>query len=66
MINDFKSIILGTFDNKRQAYSNPSLYAHIRLTHKEINEKFLYGEQAYTYQLDKPYRQFVLEIIQES
>ena len=66
MINDFKSIILGTFDNRRQAYSNPSLYAHIRLTHKEINEKFLYGEQAYTYQLDKPYRQFVLEIIQES
>ena len=66
MISDFKSILLGTFDNKNQAYSNPSLFAHIRLTHKEIDSRFVYGEQSYTYQLDKPYRQFVLELLEES
>lgn len=65
MLDRFKSLLAGTFDNKRQAYSNPTLYAHIRLSHKDIGDGLFYGEQAYTYQLNKPYRQFVLEPVQE-
>ena len=65
MIDRFRSLLSGTFDNKRQAYSNPTLYAHIRVTHKDIGSGLFYGEQAYTYELNKPYRQFVLEPVQE-
>ena len=53
----------GKFENKIQAFSYPSKYAMIRVTHLPvISGEFLYGEQAYTYQLNKPYRQFVLRI----
>jgi len=65
MINRFKSLLVGTFDNKNQAYSNPTMYAHIRVTHVDINDGLFYGEQAYTYELNKPYRQFVLEPVQD-
>ncbi len=54
----------GRFENKIQAFSNPSKYAMIQVTHTAILEgEYLYGEQAYTYQLQKPYRQFVIQIV---
>jgi len=59
-------LLEGQFDNRIQALSNPSRFAYIRVTHTSIGNGKLYGEQAYNYKLDKPYRQFVLEIVQES
>tara|TARA_B100000902_G_scaffold43237_1_gene50935 strand:- start:4911 stop:5456 length:546 start_codon:yes stop_codon:yes gene_type:complete len=57
----------GKFENKIQAFSNPSKYAMIQVSHTAIMEgKYLYGEQAYTYQLQKPYRQFVLQIVRNA
>jgi CpeT protein len=66
MIERFKQYLEGKFDNKLQAFSNPTRYAHIRVTHVKINEDLFYGEQAYNYMLTKPYRQFVLKPIEEN
>jgi CpeT protein len=66
MINEFFRLIEGRFENKIQAFSHPSKYAYIRVTHVNLGEGLIYGEQAYNYQLNKPYRQFVLEPIQEN
>jgi len=61
-MNDlFKEYLIGIFSNKAQAFKNPSRYAHIRVTHVDIGDGLIYGEQAYDYQLGLPYRQFVLE-----
>lgn len=65
MIKEFFRLIEGKFENKIQAMSYPSQYAMIRVTHANIGNGLIYGEQAYNYQLDKPYRQFVLEPIEE-
>lgn len=65
MIEYFNELIVGAFENKIQAFSHPSKYAFIRVTHKDIGKGLFYGEQAYNYQLNKPYRQFVLEPIEE-
>ena len=61
MIKKFNQYLEGIFDNKLQAFSNPSRYAHIRVTHRKIDDNLFYGEQAYNYMLSKPYRQFVLQ-----
>jgi CpeT protein len=65
MIKDFFRLVEGKFENKIQAMSYPSQYAMIRVTHANIGNGLIYGEQAYNYQLDKPYRQFVLEPVEE-
>jgi CpeT protein len=63
-IQYFYKLIEGKFENRIQAFSNPSKYAYIRVTHVRVkNSELIYGEQAYNYQLNKPYRQFVLEPI---
>lgn len=64
MIDKFKTYLEGVFDNKIQAFSNPTRYAHIQVTHRKINDELFYGEQAYNYMLSKPYRQFVLKPIE--
>lgn len=64
-MNTFLELLEGTFANKRQAQSHPTRYAHIRVQHKRISENRIYGEQAYNYQLTRPYRQFVIEVIEE-
>lgn len=61
MIDTFKEYLVGSFENKQQAFSHPSRYAYIRITHIDIGDGLYYGEQAYNYQLGLPYRQFVLE-----
>lgn len=58
-------LLEGQFDNRIQALSNPSRFAYIRVTHTSIGNAKLYGEQAYNYKLDKPYRQFVIEPVRE-
>jgi len=65
MIEYFNELIVGAFENKIQAFSHPSKYAFIRVTHRDVGNGLFYGEQAYNYQLNKPYRQFVLEPIEE-
>jgi len=66
MIKEFFRLIEGKFENKIQAFSNPSKYAFIRVTHVNLGDGLIYGEQAYNYQLNKPYRQFVLEPKEEN
>ena len=64
-IQRLRDLLIGTFDNKRQAYQNPTFYAHIRLIHKDIGNNLIYGEQAYTYDQGRPYRQFVIEPVMD-
>ncbi|BCU93983.1 MAG: hypothetical protein CM15mV3_2690 [Caudoviricetes sp.] len=59
----FIELLEGTFANKRQAQSHPTRYAHIRVSHRLIGENRIYGEQAYNYLLNRPYRQFVIDVV---
>ena len=61
----FIELLEGTFANKRQAQSHPTRYAHIRVSHRLIGENRIYGEQAYNYLLNRPYRQFVIDVVQD-
>ena len=65
MINEFFRLLEGKFENKIQAFSNPAKYAYIRVTHVNLGGGLIYGEQAYNYQLHKPYRQFVLKPVEK-
>lgn len=64
-MNQFLELFEGTFSNKRQAQSHPTRYAHIRVQHRKISDYRFYGEQAYNYLLNRPYRQFVIDVIDE-
>ncbi len=61
MIDEFNLLLEGKFQNKHQAFCNPSKFAFIRITHTSIGDGLFYGEQAYNHNLNSPYRQFVLE-----
>ena len=64
-MNEFTELLVGTFANKRQAQSHPTRYAHIGVSHRLIGGNRIYGEQAYNYLLNRPYRQFVIDVVQE-
>lgn len=64
-MNTFLELLEGTFSNKRQAQCHPTRYAQIKVRHQRFSENFFYGEQAYNYQLNRPYRQFVIEVVEE-
>ena len=64
-MNTFLELLEGTFANKTQAQSHPTRYAHIRVQHRKISDNRLYGEQAYNYLKNRPYRQFVIEVVEE-
>ena len=61
MIDEFRNRLIGKFENKRQAFRNPSRFAYVRIIHENVDGKLIYGEQAYHYMLNSPYRKFVLE-----
>lgn len=61
MIDEFRKRLIGTFENKRQAYRNPSRFAYVRIVHSDIDGNLIYGEQAYKHSLNAPYRKFVIE-----
>jgi hypothetical protein len=61
MIDEFRNRLIGKFENKRQAFRNPSRYAYVRIIHEDVDGQLIYGEQAYHYMLNTPYRKFVLE-----
>ncbi|MEL7226582.1 MAG: chromophore lyase CpcT/CpeT [Cyanobacteria bacterium P01_D01_bin.36] len=57
------------FSNQEQAIENPPFFAHIRVCMRPLPAGFqsgisLYLEQAYHFQIDKPYRVRVLHFIQ--
>ncbi len=64
-MNQFLELFEGSFSNKRQAQSHPTRYAHVRVQHRKISDYRFYGEQAYNYLLNRPYRQFVIEVVDE-
>ena len=64
-MNEFIDLLEGTFANKTQAQSHPTRYAHIRVQHRKIADNRFYGEQAYNYLKNRPYRQFVIEVVDE-
>lgn len=63
MIETFCNWFEGKWENKVQAFSYPSKFAMIRLLHVKVpgTESMFYGEQAYNYSLNSPYRQFIVE-----
>lgn len=57
------------FSNQAQAFENPPFFAHIKVCMRPLPKGFqsgisLYLEQAYNFQLDRPYRVRVLHFIQ--
>lgn len=57
------------FSNQAQAFENPPFFAHIQVCMRPLPKRFqsgvsLYLEQAYNFQLNKPYRVRVLHFIQ--
>lgn len=64
MVEEFKEFLLGSWNNRRQAFSHPSQYSQISLSHKLLKNGLIYGEQRYTVRKQPPYRQFVLEVKQ--
>ena len=64
-MNQFLELLIGTFSNKTQAQSHPTRYAHIWVNHRKISDNRIYGEQAYNYLKNRPYRQFVIEVVEE-
>lgn len=65
MIDKFCSWIEGTFTNKSQAYSYPTFFSYVRVIHKKIDDNLFYGEQQNLWK-DRPYRQFVMEILEHN
>ena len=65
-MSEFIDLLEGTFANKTQAQSHPTRYAHIRVSHRLIGENRIYGEQAYNYLLNRPYRQFVIDVVEKN
>ena len=64
-MNKFVELLVGTFSNKHQAQSHPTRYAHIWVNHRLIGDNLIYGEQAYNYLKVRPYRQFVIRVVEE-
>jgi len=64
-MNQFLDLLVGSFSNKLQAQSHPTRYAHIWVNHRKISDHRIYGEQAYNYLKNRPYRQFVIEVVAE-
>lgn len=61
MIDQFKEFLLGSFNNRTQAFSFPSQYSQISLKHVLLDNGLIYGEQWYSVRKEPPYRQFVLD-----
>lgn len=64
MIEEFKEYLLGSWNNRTQAFSFPSQYSQISLKHVMLDFGMIYGEQWYTVRKQPPYRQFVLDVNQ--
>lgn len=64
------SWIAGEFSNKKQAFDNPKLFAHIHVFFRPLPSEFFggigfYSEQVYDYNMWTPYRQGVHKFIEQ-
>lgn len=64
------SWMAGDFSNQKQAFANPTLYAHIHVYFRPLPDEFFsgigfYSEQVYDYDLWKPYRQGVHRFVEQ-
>ncbi|HIK38589.1 MAG: chromophore lyase CpcT/CpeT [Geminocystis sp.] len=64
----FCRCLAGQFSNKKQAFTNPQLFAHIHVFFRPLPWDFFggigfYSEQVYDYDMWKPYRQGVHRLI---
>ena len=65
-MDEFLQLLEGVFSNKTQAQCHPTRYAHIWVTYKKISENRYYGEQAYNYLKNRPYLQYVIDIVEDN
>ena len=54
-MNHFTQCFVGKFDNRNQAYSRPSEFAHITIEHKNLGMGFFSCEQRYVHDGDIPF-----------
>ena len=64
-MSQFHDFLEGRFENRDQAMKYPTRYAWIIIQHFKIGENRFYGQQAYHYAPERPYRQFVIDIENE-
>jgi CpeT protein len=64
-MSQFYDFLEGRFENRDQAMKYPTRYAWIIIQHFKIGENRFYGQQAYHYAPERPYRQFVIDIVDE-
>lgn len=60
MIEKFTEWFTGVFENKNQAFSRPTFYSYVVLTHVKLDNGFFYGEQRDKWK-ELPYRQFAIK-----
>ncbi len=70
LLASFCRCIAGQFSNKKQAFANPQLFAHIHVFFRPLPWDFFggigfYSEQVYDYDMWRPYRQGVHRLIPE-
>jgi hypothetical protein len=63
--------LAGEFDNREQAIAEPAWYVHLRLWQRPVplfqeDSLTIFAEQANIVNLDRPYRQRIIRLIQES
>ena len=61
MIDKFYEWINGTFDNIDQAFTEPTLYSNVVLTHHLLSNGLIYGEQKNLSREGRVYRQFIVK-----
>ena len=63
MITSFDNLILGHYNNKQQAYSNPTKWPQVHILYSKIKSNVLELKQWYNYEgEDKPYRHYHITI----
>lgn len=70
LITTLAQWIAGEFSNKKQAFANPQLFAHIHVFFRPLPWEFFnaigfYSEQVYDYNMWTPYRQGVHKFVQQ-
>ena len=62
-LEDFKNKLIGTYHNQRQAFNNPSLWAHIYIKFDELDKENIDSKSWYAVgSKDKPYRSTNLKL----
>jgi len=65
-VDEFLQLLEGTFSNKSQAQCHPTRYAHIWVMYKKVSGNRFYAEQAYNYLRNRPYLQYVIDVVEDN